>query len=180
MSHERPTPSPQPDLETRLGFTKRERLNHRVSEERFRALIEDEHTVIHSVELSANNYGEFLFLTVSLPEQAKQPVGERSSVVTFWGLGYHEYRERWLTAEWFWYEAFSCPEFVERNVDKATARQILEEQRVRIRSDGDHLPQSKRGKWFEMLADLTDEDGALAELEDLGDMTDWLSGDDLE
>ena len=28
-----------------------------------------------------------------------------------------------------------------------------------------------------MLADLTDDDGALAELQDLGDMADWLMGD---
>ena len=31
--------------------------------------------------------------------------------------------------------------------------------------------QSDRGRLFELLADLTDEDGALAELQDLGD--DW-------
>jgi len=30
---------------------------------------------------------------------------------------------------------------------------------------------------FELLADLTDEDGALAEMEDLDDLNDWLSGD---
>lgn len=28
---------------------------------------------------------------------------------------------------------------------------------------------------FEILADLTDEDGALAEMEDLDDLSDWLS-----
>jgi hypothetical protein len=30
---------------------------------------------------------------------------------------------------------------------------------------------------FELLADLTDEDGALAEMEDLDHLSDWLSGD---
>jgi hypothetical protein len=30
---------------------------------------------------------------------------------------------------------------------------------------------------FELLADLTDEDGALAKMEDLDDLSDWLSGD---
>ena len=30
----------------------------------------------------------------------------------------------------------------------------------------------KRGKLYEMLADLTDEDGALTELEDLGELFD--------
>jgi hypothetical protein len=36
--------------------------------------------------------------------------------------------------------------------------------------------QTDRGKLFDMLADLTDEDGALAELEDLEHLADWLVG----
>jgi hypothetical protein len=106
--------------------------------------LEDERTTIHSVELSANNYGEFLFVTVSLPEQANQPVGERKSVVTLYGLGYHEYRERWVHQEWFWYQAFSRPELIEQAVDKATAQKLLEEQRESVRSHVDNQQQSER------------------------------------
>ena len=36
--------------------------------------------------------------------------------------------------------------------------------------------QSIRGRLFVVLADLTDEDGALAEMEDLDSYTNWLSG----
>jgi hypothetical protein len=172
MSHERPTASPQSEPDTAFGFTGRERLTWRVSEERFRALLEDEHTVIHSVELSANNYGEFLFLTVSLPEQASQSIGERTSVVTMWGLGYHEYRERWIHQEWFWYRAFSRPELLEQTVDKATARRLLEERRESIRPHVGKPRQSDRGKLFEMLADLTDDDAAYTEMQDLDDLVD--------
>ncbi len=39
--------------------------------------------------------------------------------------------------------------------------------------------QSGRGRLFEMLADLVDEDGALTEIEDMGDLADFL-GDGLE
>jgi hypothetical protein len=170
MSHEQPTPSEAPKPGDAFGFTERERLTWRVSEERFRALLEDERAVIHSVELSANNYGEFLFVTLSLPEQADQPVGERASVVTFWGLGYHEYRERWITSEWFWYRAFSRPELLAQSVDRATTRQLLEERREDIRPDVGRTQQSERGKLFEMLADLTDEDGAYTEMQDLDDL----------
>jgi hypothetical protein len=99
-------------------------------------------------------------------------VGERASVVTFWGLGYHEYRERWFTDEWFWYRAFSRPELLEQTVDKATARQLLEERRESIRPHMGSQRQSDRGRLFEILAELTDEDGALAELEDLDDLAD--------
>jgi len=36
--------------------------------------------------------------------------------------------------------------------------------------------QTEYGQIFDMLADLTDEDGALAEIEDLGDIAVWLLG----
>ena len=175
MTQERPTPSETPKPGDAFAFTERERLNWRVSEERFQTLLEDERTVIHSLELSANNYGEFMFVTLSLPEQAAQPVGERSSVVTLWGLGYHEYRERWLHQEWFWYRTFSYPELLARSVDKDTARQLLAERRESIQSEVSLSRQTGRGKLFEMLADLTDEDGAYAEMQDLDDLTDWLA-----
>lgn len=171
-SKERPQP---PDT---FGFTERERLYYRVSDERFQQLLEDERCTVHSVELSANNYGEFLFVTVSVPEQACRPVGERKSVFTFWGLGLHEYRERWIHQHWCWYEAFSRPELLERTVDKVLAHQQLQERRDHISPYLDHQQQSKRGQLFELLAEMSDEDGAWAALEDLGETTDWLLADD--
>lgn len=174
MSHEQPTTSEAPKPGDAFRFTERERRAWRVSGGRFQALVEDERTVVHRVELSANNYGEFLFVTVSLPEQADQPVGERASVVTFWGLGYHEYRERWITAEWFWYQAFSRPELIEQTVDKATVQKLLKERREDIQPEVGGPQQSEQGKLFEMLADLTDEDGAYTEMQDLDDLGGWM------
>ena len=49
-------------------------------------------------------------------------------------------------------------------------QQRLERIRPHVRSD----TQIARGRLFEKLADLTDEDGAYAELQDLGDLSDWL------
>jgi len=155
-----------------FGLTEREKLFYRVSEARFQTLIEDERTTIHSLELSANNYGEFVFVTLSLPEQTSQPIGERGSVVTFWGYGFHEYRERWLHQEWFWYRAFSRPELIEQTVDKETAQKLLAQRRREIAPHLDSQPQSERGKWFEMAANITDEDAALADFEDLADWFD--------
>jgi hypothetical protein len=37
--------------------------------------------------------------------------------------------------------------------------------------------QTERGKLFELLADLTDEDGALTELQDIEHLADWLIND---
>jgi hypothetical protein len=46
-----------------------------------------------------------------------------------------------------------------------------------IKPDIRHDTQTNRGKLFEMLADLTDEDGALAELQNLENIADWLVND---
>ena len=147
-------------------FTERERLKRRVSDERLRALLGDERTLTHRVEVSANDFGEYLFLTVSLPEQACQPVGERGSVITFWGLGYHEFRDRWLHAEWFWYESFCTPEVLEQIMVTDSVKQLLENRRDYIGLYLCNQEQSERGQLFGMLADLTDDDAALAEIAD--------------
>ncbi len=173
MSKEQPQP---PDV---FAFSEREKLFYRLSDARFQELLRDVRTTIHRVELSANDYGEFLFITVSLPKTASQPVGERKGVVTLYGLGLHEYRERWITDEWFWYEAFSRPEVVEQRMTKERVEARLRERREEIAPYVTGRAQSGRGKLFEMLAELTDDDGAIAEMEDLGDLADFL-GDGLE
>jgi hypothetical protein len=56
------------------------------------------------------------------------------------------------------------------------AEQLLQQRRAEIAPLVGKTTQSGRGKLFEMLADLTDEDGALSEMEDMGDdLADWLS-----
>jgi hypothetical protein len=67
MAHEQfdqPAPQEPGDL---FGFTKGEKLDWRVSQERFQSILEDEQTIIHRVEDSENKYGEFLFVTASRP-----------------------------------------------------------------------------------------------------------------
>src|SRR5688500_5810686 len=84
-----------------FGFTERERLFDRLSHKRLLSLIADEQTHIHSIELSENMYGEFLFIAASRPAA----VGETRACVTFYGAGYHDQRERWIVDEWFWYDS---------------------------------------------------------------------------
>lgn len=159
------------ELSRTFGFTEPEALNNRVSDRRFLEIIEDEETVIHDVEESTNNYGEFLFVTVS------RAAGEKTLLVTFYGLGKHEYRERWYTDEWHFYRANGFPERMERRLSPEEAREQIQKRRVEITPYAREEPQSGRAKLYEMLADLTDEDGALVEIEDLGDAVDWLAGD---
>jgi len=59
MDGERPQPNGS------LEFNERERLYDRISHERFMAILSGEQTTPHSITISSNNYGEFLFVTLS-------------------------------------------------------------------------------------------------------------------
>jgi hypothetical protein len=162
MNHEsQPQPAPKNYAEM-FGFTEDEQLFYRVSKDRFQELLLDEGTCIHAAKESGNSYGEFLFVTVSRPGSSER-IG-----ITFYGLGYHEYRERVIQDEWYWYRATPDPERNEQEIPKAEMKEILAKRAADIGSQFVGETQSQAGALFEMLAELTDEDGALAELEDLG------------
>lgn len=169
MSSEHQTePAPRRPYEV-FGFTEEERLRWRVNQDRFKEILSYEQTKIHTIEESSNNFGEFLFVTVSR-------VGERVRIyMTFYGYGFHEYRERWLTNEWFWYQTNQSPELLRQRITKDEASEILQERWDSIRPHVRLDTQTDWGRIFELLADLTDEDGALAEMEDLDNVTDLLS-----
>jgi hypothetical protein len=121
----------------------------------------DEQTLIHNAKDAVNNFGDFLFVTVSRP-------GDKERIsMTFYGLGYHEYRERLIKDEWFWYTAALKPEELEQIIPKPEFADILQKRLENLPSAADIETQSQQGALFEMLADLTDEDGALAEMEDI-------------
>jgi len=167
MTHEMPsTPAQRRPYEV-FGLTEKEALNWRISQERFQELLIDDRTLVHEIKLSSNSYGEFLFVTASRPGQLSR------ICMTFYGLGYHEQRERWIDREWFWYQADQFPELLQRQVDKKDAEKLLQKRIDDIRLQNGET-QSERGRLFEILADLTDEDGALAEMEDLESLDYWL------
>ena len=152
-----------------FGFTEQERLFYRVNQERFEEILDDKQTFIHKIEPSSNDYGEFLFVTTSRP-------GDRGRLVmTFFGLGYHEYRERWITNEWFWFQSEIFQNLLNQKVPKEEAKEILKLRTDEIAPLAEQDYQTKHGELFEILADLTDEDGAWAEMEDLESYSDWLA-----
>lgn len=162
MSHpERPQPNDP------FNFSDRERLYDRITGERLEAMLKEVETAVHKVELSTNTYGEFLFVTLS------RPSNDSRLALTFWGLGYHEYRERWLTDEWNWYQTSLHTDDETEPLEKSEALRLLQERHEEVATYTRDGSQSRRGELFELLADLTDEDGAWAELDDL----DQLFGD---
>lgn len=152
--------------EDAYGLTAHEVLYDRISHERFLALIQALETVVHQLQVSANNYGEFLFVTTS------RTVGDERYRLTFWGMGYHEFRERWLSQEWFWYQGTANAVWDEQTISKEVVLEQIEARQQTLPSADSQENQSKRGKLFELLADLTDEDGAYSELEDLSHLLD--------
>src|SRR5258707_6581682 len=103
-----------------FGFTEREQHNERINDKRFRAILADERTAVHHIEVSSNNFGEFLFVTVS------QSRGQERQFVTFWGAGFHEYRERWLTNEWRWYITQEVLQTIPQKISPEDARALIQ------------------------------------------------------
>ena len=169
MTHEMPSaPAPKRPYEI-FGLTEKEQLYWRVNRERFEEIIKDDQTIIHTIKPSSNNYGEFLFVTASR-------LGDQGRIfMTFYGLGYHEYRERWITDEWFWYQASSNPDLLRQKIPIEEVEKILKMRAEEIQPYAGLDKQTERGRIFEILADLTDEDGALAEMDDLDSINLWLS-----
>ncbi len=167
MNHEQsPIPGQRKPYEV-FGLTEQEQLFWRVSQERFAEILKDDHTLIHKVEENSNDFGEFLFVTTS--RAARQ---ERIGM-TFYGLGYHEQRERWITDEWFWYQTNLFPDLFRQRLTQEEAEELLKQRREKIGPQVRPDTQTNFGRMFEILADLTDEDGALAEMEDIGDWLDF-------
>lgn len=157
-----------------FGLNEKEVLYWRVNQARFEHILNDKETIIHRLTESNNSFGEFLFVTTSRP-------GERGRIcITFYGLGYHEHRERWITKEWFWYQANPFPDLLQEKVKKEEAADQLQKRRESIEPEIGLRAQSERGKLFEILADLTDDDGALAEMQDLEYLSSFLNREPFE
>lgn len=157
-------PHPQrrsPDI---FGLTEREQHDYRLSATRFFNLLNDPKTTVHQVHLDHNSFGEYLFVSLS------RVVDGQHYGLTCYGLGFHEQRERWLTEVWYWYENHPIDSRYHQTIPKTEALRLIQERQAEIASS-ENPALSDRALLFALLADLTDEDGALTELDDL-DM-DW-------
>lgn len=142
-----------------FGLTREERLFYRVKHERFMGFLTAPHTSIHDAQLSYNNYGEFLFVTAS------RPGSEQREQLTFFGLGYHQPRDRWITDEWFWYQARQySPE--QKELEVQGVLRLIEDRQAEISTDVALHRRSRRGVIFEDLADISDDDSVQADFED--------------
>lgn len=142
-------------------LTEEEFRDGRVSHKRFMALANRRDVNVHAIDISSNSFGEYLFVTLSRSQHSESPL------LTFFGLGYHEYRERWITNLWCMYQ--SCQkELRQIHIPKNDALQQIEERLTETLAMTKPAQQSPRAKVYELFAEFTDEDAAIGELEDLG------------
>ncbi|MFC2055640.1 DUF2958 domain-containing protein, partial [Chloroflexota bacterium] len=66
------------------------------------------------------------------------------------------------------------PEMKDEQIDKEEAKEIIQNRQESILPYSQQETQSERGKLYEIFADLTDDDGAIAEMEDLESLNIWL------
>ena len=162
----------EPQPSSGFEFTDNERLFDRVSQRRFDALVFDPATTIHEVKTTSNSYGKFLFLSSSRPKEKER------EYITFFGCGLHEYRDRWYVDEWHFYSSSPYGDLAERSISHDEARRLLAERRAEIMIEARHHQQSKRGQMFEMMAEISDDDGTISDFEDFGGLLSGLFDDE--
>ncbi len=83
-------------------------------------------------------------------------------------------RDRWIAEEWFWYQ--SNPSLTSQlpTIPLEDALEAIEARRHGIAPYVAQQNQSGEGRFFETIADLTDDDSATTEIEDLGGVTDLI------
>ncbi|NJM40669.1 MAG: hypothetical protein HC853_07820 [Anaerolineae bacterium] len=155
-----------------FSFTESELLAKQITHARFLELLNHSGPAIHTVRVTTNLYGEFQFVTISaqIPKlnSWETPSSDRRSI-TFWGLGYHDSRERWLCDEWRWHPSQqpSDPAHALR-LSKPHVLNELAERHAFCRTEAQAAePASARAQLFALFADLGDEDGATTMLEDM-------------
>ncbi|MFC1959367.1 hypothetical protein ACFLYO_01535 [Chloroflexota bacterium] len=152
----------------RFGLTLDEMRDYRVSADRFDEFIQADDISVEGLTLDYNTFGEFMFVTLVRPQVDLR--------ITFYGCGFHEHRDRWILDEWYWYVPNPRPKNNQQSIiDKKEVQQVLKDRIAFVQTNLAPGLQSPHGKWFEFLADLTDEDGAWGEIQDLPG---WLFDED--
>ncbi len=140
-----------------FSFSETEVARWRVSDGRLTEILANPATSVHAIESASNTFGEFLFLTASRSTGRQGRIG-----MTFYGLGYHRYRERWLTDEWFWRQTPASQIVNRSRIPDEEVAQRIARRRAEISDLAEELPQTDLARIFEALADRNDDEFALA------------------
>lgn len=107
--------------------------------------------------VSTNNYGEFVFFDITTTHL----------VLSVWGLGFHEMRERYVSSFELNYANFEQKIREQPAVNKYNLVQFLLKRKAEDEAYYGKPKRSQNGILYGFIADLTDEDAAQTEMEDM-------------
>ncbi len=129
-------------------FTEKERLSGFVSDDRFREMVFHEQTHIYEVSLAAPSYGEFIFLTASLP------TWQGRVIKGFYGLGFHQYGQEWLVDRWRFYTPKKRTAVWEQYLPPKSVATLLQHRKQHIRPFVAATPVWSISRLPEIIAEL--------------------------
>lgn len=144
-----------------FGLTENEMLFDRVTSKRLKEIVNNKKYRLTHNKRDSNNYGEFRFITLT----------DGVNAITFYGNGFHEMRDCYYTKTWFFYistvsdwnrDHYKPMEDSHKN----HAIRIVEFEAEDLEEEARKHHQSKEGKIFTCVANLTDDDAAMSMLED--------------
>ena len=163
----------QKELESRpgtlygdMGFTDWHELNHAIIHSELINFLNRKDVKIISVSIGKNNYGKFQFVTCAIPRTLTRDNGESFSFVecvTFYGSGWHEYRDI-LKTNWDFMVGNSFLVADKNPMIKRDAIKQIESYRLERGIKKDSKVNKGTNK-FSFIADLTDDDYAMVNME---------------
>lgn len=147
--------------EKRFGITEDEHMWKRISYNRLLEIIKQDDVHVVGMGRDTNSYGEWNFI-----ELEKDGPGPR---IEFYGHGWHEHKEKFLVNNWSYYRVGSYNQ-PEEHLDKKYVLQELQKEHKMYteRAKTASGRRSEKAKIFSLLAETSDEDGALTMMEDMG------------
>ena len=148
------------DPDNKFEFlTEDEKLWDRVSHKRFLKILQ--RFEIDHITFDYNSYGYFMFVGLKI---------SKTVYIEFWGLGYHEDRDRYYVDEWnFNYDSYCRDSYwYKENIPAETAIKQIETRKKEIELLAIKHKQSEHGSLFEELAEIADDDGVSNFFVDMG------------
>lgn len=152
-----------PRNESKFGLTEREKLWDKVSHKRFVEILNQDDIEVTGINEDYNDYGEFMF--VSLTNFSSIRYGAPETIV-FYGLGYHENADKYLVDTWEFYDSSSDKN--PRKMNKSSAISKINSRKREIEQEAKDYKQGERGQMFDLLSEMSDDDGATTFMDDLG------------
>lgn len=138
-------------------LTEIEILYDRISYKRVLEFINRRDVHVIDFRRDSNSYGEFRFITLRCGEEA----------ICVFGHGLHEYRDHYLNEEWSFY-THPANRDAAPMLRNPVLSELEEEHKKYLADEAAHGAQSEEGQLFSFFADLSDDDGAISDLEDFG------------